>query len=267
MPLEPEQVRKIWIALGVSVAVHLSVLVFAEISSNRSPDTKPTAPVVEISRTEAEGTTRPFGSGDSSRNSIASREMPGVNTRMKNYNAIEAGMPVDINVPKPSQTPPPNFTPQTNTPPANSTTTNQGVPVYSQEGGQTNPATNPQTRQNNPAVSTGGQAASTASAGSVAGNQNQRRSRGPNRAAFPIETIEPDVDSGMIGAGVTNSVEVTVDIAADGSHVERIVRSSGSADVDARVLEAMKQWKWDPAANEGTPIASNQAFKYTFKPR
>lgn len=68
-------------------------------------------------------------------------------------------------------------------------------------------------------------------------------------------------------SGVQNSVDVTVDISADGSHTERIVRSSGSQDVDGLVLEAMAKWKWDPAAADGNPIASTQNFKFTFKPR
>lgn len=71
----------------------------------------------------------------------------------------------------------------------------------------------------------------------------------------------------MIGGGVTNSVDVSVEIAADGSHTEKIVRSSGSEEVDALVLAALAQWRWDPAAKEGQPIASTQNFKFTFKAR
>jgi TonB family protein len=57
-----------------------------------------------------------------------------------------------------------------------------------------------------------------------------------------------------------------VDIAADGGHSERIVRSSGSQQVDDLVLAALKQWRWDPAAREGQAISSTQNFKFTFKP-
>jgi protein TonB len=69
----------------------------------------------------------------------------------------------------------------------------------------------------------------------------------------------------MMGPGVTNSVDVTVDVAADGSHTERIVRGSGSQDVDARVMDALKRWKWDPAAENGQAIASSENFKFTFR--
>ena len=69
----------------------------------------------------------------------------------------------------------------------------------------------------------------------------------------------------MMGSGVTNSVDISVEIAADGSHSERIVRSSGSQEVDARVMDALKRWKWDPAAENGQAIASSENFKFTFR--
>ena len=168
--------------------------------------------------------------------------------------------------PATSQTPP-SQTPQSLVPPI------QGAPVNQPSGQQTGQATyNPAQQQDSPQTTpqtnaNSGQNASAPSTRSTAGNQGQQRKRGPNRAAFPIETVEPNVPTSMVGGSVMNSVEVSVDIAADGSHVEKIVRSTGSADVDALVLDALKSWKWDPAAREGNPVASNQSFKFTFKPR
>ena len=108
---------------------------------------------------------------------------------------------------------------------------------------------------------------SAASRPSTAGNLGKPRSRGPNRVAFPEYTVEPRVPSSMISGTIVNSVDVNVQISADGSHTVRIVRSSGSSEVDALVLDALKQWRWDPAAREGTPIASTQNFMFKFKPR
>lgn len=85
--------------------------------------------------------------------------------------------------------------------------------------------------------------------------------------AFPEYTVEPQVPLSLIAGGVTNSVDITVDIAADGSHTEKLVRGTGSSEVDNLVLEALKQWRWDPAAREGQAIPSSQNFKFTFKPR
>lgn len=71
----------------------------------------------------------------------------------------------------------------------------------------------------------------------------------------------------MVSGGVDSSVDVSVDVGSDGSHTEKIVRSSGSPQVDDLVLAALKQWKWDPAARDGKEIASTQNFKFNFKPR
>jgi protein TonB len=71
----------------------------------------------------------------------------------------------------------------------------------------------------------------------------------------------------LIVGGIESSVDVSVDIAADGTHINKIIRSSGSSQVDDLVLTALKQWKWDPAARDGQPIASTQNFLFKFKPR
>jgi|GEM_PF-5759084 len=266
MPLEPQQMQKIWIALGISVAFHFCVALVGEVSSR--PGSKPVseAPVVEISRVAMNGTQLPNGQGNSSFNSRASAYSPGANPNMSNFNSLDAGVPTRLKEPPPASQQPQAPAVSTN---SNPTPPVQGTPIYPQTGqtqpNSTPPRNDPPTDPNPPVA--GGQSASAPSNQSVAGNQGQGRKRGPNRAAFPIETVEPNVPVAMVAGPVTNSVDVSVDIAADGTHVEKIVRSSGSNDVDALVLDAMKRWKWDPAASEGNPIASNQSFKFTFKPR
>jgi TonB family protein len=252
--MDSDQTSRLGIALAISIGLHVFIAVVAEVGSKPAEKKAPPAPPVEITRVAMDGSTLPVGPGESSFNSPASR--PNLDFGPK-YN-LDAGVPVKIPIPPKQQqeTRPQVQQPTQNVPPVNSVPNQPATqqppdytpPVYQQEGaGQAQP--------------------STPSRPSTAGNLGAQRSRGPNRVAFPEYTVEPQVPATLVGGGVTNSVDVTVEIAADGSHSERIVRSSGSAQVDGLVLEALKQWRWDPAAREGQAIASTQNFKFTFKPR
>lgn len=255
--MDSEQMSRLGIALGISFGAHILFAVVAEVGSGSPVAPKTMAPPVEITRVAMDGTTLPSGKGNSSFNSPASAASPGFGEKYD----LDAGIPRQIPLPpkqetvqSPPQNPTPNQVPvnqpprQNQAPPVqNQAPTDYVPPVYSGAGGDAPP--------------------SAPSRPSTAGNQGQKRSRGPNRVAFPEYTVEPTVASSMIAGGVTNSVDVSVDIAADGTHTEKIVRSSGSAEVDALVLAALAQWRWDPAAREGQAIASTQNFKFTFKPR
>lgn len=254
--MDSEQTSRYGIALGISLGAHLLCAVFAEAISGDSTPRKAANPPVEITRVAMDGTTLPVGKGNSSFNSPASPASPGL---AQKYN-LEAGVPQNIPIPT-KQNPAPqspqnpvqpqNQTPANNTPqqPQNQPPImDYTPPIYAGEGQSATPPSAP-------------------SRPSIAGNEGQKRSRGPNRAAFPEYTVEPNVPASMIGGSVTNSVDVSVQVAADGSHSEKIVRSSGSQEVDALVLTALSQWRWDPAAREGQPIASTQNFKFTFKAR
>ena len=254
--MNSDQYSRYGMALGVSLGVHLLFAVFAEVASGQSSTRQVSAPPVEITRLAMDGTNLPIGKGNSSFNSPASPASPGL---AQKYD-LEAGVPQNIPIP-PKQNPAPQ--PQQN-------------PVLPQNQSPANnapqePRSQPPIDDYTPPIYAGeGQSATPPSAPSrpsTAGNEGQKRSRGPNRAAFPEYTVEPSVPASMIGGSVTNSVDVSVQIAADGSHVDKLVRSSGSAEVDALVLAALSQWRWDPAAREGQPIASTQNFKFTFKAR
>ncbi|MBC8065405.1 MAG: TonB family protein [Chlorobia bacterium] len=247
---------RLGIALGVSVGLHILIAVMAEAGSDGSPK-KPLAPPVEITRVAMDGSALPSGKGNSSFNSPAAPSNPSFGEKY----GLDAGVPRNIPIPKeqprtnpPDGQVPQNQTPQNQTPPRqdpvsqNEPPTEFMPPMTQGPTGNSNPPSNP-SRQ------------------SIAGNDGQKRSRGPNRVALPAFTVEPTVPIAMILSGVTNSVDVTVEIAADGTHSEKIVRSSGSGEVDNLVLDALKQWRWDPAAREGQAIASSQNFKFTFKPR
>lgn len=264
MAWDRETARKIWLALGISLGVHLAIAVVGEVSSHdrAAPSTPP--PPVEISRVAMDGTTLPSGKGNSSFDSPRSQASPG--TFQKPYQGLEAGVPVRLPEPpkgsqstgqQPNQAVPyvspvsqgPVNNPQIQYPPTRQQPQTTNPPRDSQSTVSTDPVASPQ------------------SSPSTAGNNSKPRSRGPNRAAFPITTIEPNVPQSLMSGGVANSVEVSVDIAADGSHTEKIVKTSGSGEVDSLVLDALRQWKWDPAAQNNVAIQSTQSFRFTFKPR
>ena len=264
--MENEQMSRLGIAFAVSIGVHLLAMVVGEVTSDDSATKPLKAPPVEITRVAMDGTPLPSGKGDSSFNSPA--VTPNASFGQK-YD-LDAGVPTKIPIPPPDvkvQSKPNSGTENRN--PANPSSSGT-VPTQSNPKPQNNPDKSQLPTDFLPPMNQGTENGSgnpsEASRPSTAGNLGQKRSRGPNRVAFPEFTVEPQVPIGLITSGVTSSVDVSVDIAADGAHSERIVRSSGSQQVDDLVLAALKQWRWDPAAREGQAIASTQNFKFTFKP-
>jgi len=261
--VEAETKSRLSMAIGISLGAHILLAVIAEGLSSGNRSQIKDAPVVEITRVAADGSPLPMGAGDARANSRSSAAQPDLG---RTY-GLDAGVPVRLATPPADRKidPNPNLIPQVPTNSANAPINQplQAAPntvPYNQPYNQAPTNQAPMTQQSPPPPSN-------PSASARQGNLGQKRARGPNRTAIPIETVEPNVSMSQMASGVQNSVDVTVEIAADGSHSERIVRSSGSQEVDGLVLEAMAKWKWDPAAADGNPIASTQNFKFTFKPR
>lgn len=55
---------------------------------------------------------------------------------------------------------------------------------------------------------------------------------------------------------VDRKIRVRVHVKADGSHTERLITGSGDADLDAALLENLRQWRWEPARQDDLPAAS-----------
>ncbi|QDA57827.1 TonB family protein [Thermomonas aquatica] len=59
----------------------------------------------------------------------------------------------------------------------------------------------------------------------------------------------------VLKQGVTGKVVLIVDVATDGSvSAAKIDRSAGDARLDAAALDAVKQWKFEPAMKDGKPV-------------
>jgi len=88
---------------------------------------------------------------------------------------------------------------------------------------------------------------------------------GPTQDAVSTNQVNPEIPDELKNQDYKSFVRVKVDIAPDGSFNVTLRTSSGNAEIDRRVLAALKQWRWKPALKNGAPIASTQLFKFEFE--
>lgn len=91
------------------------------------------------------------------------------------------------------------------------------------------------------------------------------RPSGPTREAEPVQQVRPSIPESLKSAQYKSFVRVRVEVGADGSANTVLRTSSGSPEIDQRVLEALKRWKWKPALKNGTAVDSVQLFKFEFE--
>jgi len=90
--------------------------------------------------------------------------------------------------------------------------------------------------------------------------------KGPTREAEPTDEVKPEIpDSLKQQGGYKSFVRVKVVVDPDGNAMPILRTSSGNPDIDARVLDALKQWKWKPALKNGVAVESTQLFKFEFE--
>jgi len=85
------------------------------------------------------------------------------------------------------------------------------------------------------------------------------------RPALPIVSPDPRIDIADLPDGIREGdeiIEITID--AQGNVVQKIVISSLSSVVDAKVLAALENWHFLPATRFGVPIPSKQDVHYHF---
>ncbi len=93
------------------------------------------------------------------------------------------------------------------------------------------------------------------------------RPKGPSRLAEATRTVQPTIPDDLRNGEFRSSVSVRVEIGADGSATPTLRGSTGSAELDARVLSALRKWRWKPALRDGEPVASSQSFRFNFEVR
>lgn len=88
--------------------------------------------------------------------------------------------------------------------------------------------------------------------------------KGPTRDSEPAEEIKPEIPDELKHGDFKSFVRVKVEIDEEGKPTPILRTSSGNAEIDKRVLNALRKWRWKPALENGTPIASVQLFKFEF---
>jgi len=88
---------------------------------------------------------------------------------------------------------------------------------------------------------------------------------GPTEDAQPSNQVYPDIPDDLKTDDYQSFVRVKVDIDSNGSFTVTLVSSSGDEEIDRRVLDALKKWKWSPALSDGVPIESTERFRFNFE--
>lgn len=101
--------------------------------------------------------------------------------------------------------------------------------------------------------------------GSAQTNPPAPARQGPTITAQPANQILPEIPDELKSENYKSYVRVRVEIAADGSFTPVLLTSSGNAEIDRRVLSALKAWKWKPALKNGFPLPSTQLFRFEFE--
>lgn len=90
---------------------------------------------------------------------------------------------------------------------------------------------------------------------------------GPTRDAQAVEStqVKPSIPDELKQGQFKSFVRVRVEVSSDGSANVVLRTSSGNAEIDKRVLEALQKWRWRPALKSGAPVDSVQLFKFEFE--
>jgi TonB family protein len=88
--------------------------------------------------------------------------------------------------------------------------------------------------------------------------------KGPTKEAEAVNTIKPEIPDDLKKGEYRSFVRVKVEIDPDGSFTPILRTSSGNMEIDRRVLDSLKRWRWKPALKDGIPVKSTQLFKFEF---
>lgn len=91
------------------------------------------------------------------------------------------------------------------------------------------------------------------------------RAHGPTRDAEPMGQVKPEIPDELKQGAYKSFVRVKVEIEPDGGATPILRTSSGNAEIDRRVLEALRRWRWKPALRDGEPVKSTLLFKFEFE--
>lgn len=88
------------------------------------------------------------------------------------------------------------------------------------------------------------------------------RSFGPTRPAEPQALYYPNLPVDAATRTYSRTVKVKVAVSVNGTVEINLTRGSGDEEIDDAIVEAMRQWQWQPALKSGQPVAQTQEFVY-----
>jgi TonB family protein len=88
--------------------------------------------------------------------------------------------------------------------------------------------------------------------------------KGETKDAVATHQVNVEIPEDLKSQSFKSFVRVRVTIVADGSFTVFLRSSSGNPRVDKLVVDALNQWKWEPALKDGEPVDSVQAFRFNF---
>jgi TonB family protein len=102
-------------------------------------------------------------------------------------------------------------------------------------------------------------------AGAPAGSLSQGPAIGTEaRPAFPVVFPDPAIYPGQLAKGLQGDVVVEVTIDEQGNVTETRILQSLQQDIDAKVLDTLKNWRFKPATVDGVAISSRQDVHFHF---
>ena len=88
----------------------------------------------------------------------------------------------------------------------------------------------------------------------------------PDREATPIGGA-PNIrmPDELRRSGGKTFVRVEIEVSAEGRTTIHLLTSSGSSELDGQIEQKLAGWAWEPAIQNGQPVASKQRYKLEFE--
>ena len=80
----------------------------------------------------------------------------------------------------------------------------------------------------------------------------------------PLSAIQVSIPGDLQPGDFKPYARVLLQIDAEGNVTPAIVESSGNVEIDRRILDAVKKTRWQPAMEDGQPVASSVPYRFDF---
>ncbi len=79
--------------------------------------------------------------------------------------------------------------------------------------------------------------------------------------AEPTRRVKPEIPDSLRGEKFRGAVTARFTIQPNGSFTVSLVARSGNSDVDSIVLDALRDWKWNPALKDGVKVRQDREIQ------